>query len=335
VKPADRGAFPWGKQSRFIKQKTKEENIMSTKQQYIWMDGKMLEAEKATVPFMNSALHYGTGVFEGIRAYNTDKGPAVFRLKEHMQRLLDSAKIMGFRKVSFTVDELCQAVVDTVAANKVDQCYIRPLIYSGGPTMSLNLDDTEAKVGICTWAMGVYLGEEALEAGIRANVSSFTRHHPNVTMTKAKSTGNYTNSIMTKTDSVRLGFEEAIMLDPQGYVSECTGENLFTVRGGKVVTPFTAAVLEGITRDSILTLCADLGIGVVEQPISRDQLYLSDEMFVCGTAAEVIALREVDFRTIGSGKMGPITRKIQKAFHEAATGTGPRSAEWLTYVKAG
>jgi branched-chain amino acid aminotransferase len=211
-----------GKQSRFIKQKTKEENIMSTKQQYIWMDGKMLEAEKATVPFMNSALHYGTGVFEGIRAYNTDKGPAVFRLKEHMQRLLDSAKIMGFRKVSFTVDELCQAVVDTVAANKVDQCYIRPLIYSGGPTMSLNLDDTEAKVGICTWSMGVYLGEEALEAGIRANVSSFTRHHPNVMMTKAKSTGNYTNSTFAKTESMRLGFDEAIMLDPQGCVGECT-----------------------------------------------------------------------------------------------------------------
>ncbi len=307
---------------------------MSTDKNYIWMDGEMLDAEKATVPFMNSALHYGLGVFEGIRAYKTDKGPAVFRLKEHMDRLIDSAMIMGFRDLPYTSEALCQAVVDTVAANKVEQCYIRPLIYAGGPNLSLNLDDTQPKVGIAVMQMGVYLGEEALEAGIRANIASFTRHHPNVMMTKAKSTGNYTNSTFAKTESMRLGFEEAIMLDPQGYVAECTGENLFTVRNGKVITPFTAAVLEGITRDSIFTLCADMGIETLEQPISRDQLYISDELFVCGTAAECIAVREVDFRTIGIGRMGPVTRQIQKAFHAAVTGKGARSAEWLTYVNA-
>ncbi len=308
---------------------------MATEGKYTWMDGKLIESEKATIPFLNSALHYGSGCFEGIRAYATDKGPAVFRLKEHMERLIDSALVLGFREVPFTCDELCKAVVDTVAANGMQQCYIRPLVFSGGSATSLCLDSYKARVGVAVWDMGIYLGEEALQAGIRANVSSFTRHHPNITMTKSKATGNYTNSILAKTESVRLGFEEAIMLDPQGYISECTGENLFVVRGGKVITPFTASVLEGITRDSILTLCADLGIEVREQPVSRDQLYIADELFVCGTAAEVIAIREVDFRTVGIGKMGPVTRQVQKAFHDTVTGKGARSPEWLTYVNAG
>lgn len=307
---------------------------MSKEGKYIWLDGEMLEAEKATIPFLSSALHYSSAVFEGIRAYSTDKGPAVFRLKEHMDRLVNSALILGFRELPYTSEELGKATVETVAANGMSQCYIRPLIFSSGSCTSLNLDSYKARVGIAVWDMGNYLGEEALEAGIRACVSSFTRHHPNVMLTKAKTTGNYVNSILAKTNSVRMGFDEAIMLDPQGYVSECTGENLFLVRDGKLVTPFTASVLEGITRDSILTICADLGIEVLEQPISRDQLYIADEMFVCGTAAECIAIREVDFRKIGSGKMGPVTRKIQKAFHEAAIGKGARSAEWLTYVKA-
>jgi branched-chain amino acid aminotransferase len=216
----------------------------------------------------------------------------------------------------------------------MESCYIRPLIFSDGSAYGLNLDAYKPRIGIAVWEMGIYLGEEALKAGIRANVSSFTRHHPNVMLTKAKSTGNYTNSILAKTESMRLGFEEAIMLDPQGYVSECTGENLFTVRNGQVITPFTASVLEGITRDSILTLCNDLGIETVEKPISRDQLYISDELFVCGTAAEIIAIRELDFRTIGSGQMGPVAAKVQKLFHETATGKGARSDEWLTYVNA-
>jgi branched-chain amino acid aminotransferase len=296
------------------------------------MDGELVETQKATVPFLTSALHYSAAVFEGIRCYDTDNGPAVFRLREHMERLVDSARVLGFTQLPFTLEQMSQATLDTIAANGFSSCYIRPLIYSGGPNLSLNLDDTEAKVGIAVWEMGAYLGEEALEKGIRANIATFTRHHPNVMMTKAKVSGNYTNSILAKTESVRLGFDEAIMLDPQGYVAECTGENLFIVRNGKIYTSHTAAILEGITRNSILTLCRDMGIEMVEQPISRDQLYIADELFVCGTAAECIAIRELDFRVIGAGKMGPITRQIQQTFHATVHGQGKHSAEWLSYV---
>jgi branched-chain amino acid aminotransferase len=305
---------------------------MGNPSKYIWMDGELVEAEKATVPFMNTALHYGAAVFEGIRCYSTPNGPAVFRLKEHMERLIDSAQILGYRELPYTAEELAQAVLDTISANGFNQCYIRPLIYACGNNLSLNLDDTVAKVGIAVIEMGAYLGDEALENGIRANISSYTRHHPNVMMTKSKASGNYTNSILAKTESSRMGFEEAIMLDPQGYVAECTGENLFLVRNGKVVTTHTAAILEGITRDSILTVCRDLGIEVVEQPVSRDQLYIADELFVTGTAAECVAVTEVDFRVIGSGKMGPVTREIQKTFYATVHGEGARSADWLAYV---
>ena len=305
---------------------------MGNESKYIWMDGELVDYAKAQVPFLTSALHYGQALFEGIRCYQTDKGPAVFRLKEHMQRLVDSAEIIGFKSLPYSAEEMGEAVKKTIAANGFGDCYIRPLIYAGGPVLSLNLDNTQPKVGIATWDMGAYLGKEALENGIRAHVSSFTRHHPNVMMTKSKASGNYTNSTLAKTESVRLGFDEAILLDPQGYVAECSGENLFIVRKGKLYTTHTAAILEGITRDSILTICADLGLSVVEQPVSRDQLYVADELFVCGTAAECVAIREVDFRTIGSGKMGPITQKIQAAFHDTVRGKGKHSEEWLAYV---
>lgn len=305
---------------------------MSNESKYIWMDGELIEFQKATVPFLTSALHYGSAVFEGIRCYKTDKGAAVFRLKEHMERLINSARILGFRELPYSAEQLGKATLQTIAANGFEQCYIRPLIYSGGPVISLNLDVTQAKVGIAVWDMGAYLGQDAIENGIRAHVSSYTRHHPNVMMTKAKTSGNYANSLLAKTESVRLGFDEAILLDPQGYVAECSGENLFIVRGGKIYTTHTAAILEGITRDSILTLCREMGYPIIEQPVSRDQLYVADELFVCGTAAECIAVREVDFRTIGSGKTGPITQKIQKAFHETVRGNCAHSAEWLAYV---
>ena len=305
---------------------------MGNESKYIWMDGELVDYAKAQVPFLTSALHYGQALFEGIRCYQTDKGPAVFRLKEHMQRLVDSAEIIGFKSLPYSAEEMGEAVKKTIAANGFGDCYIRPLIYAGGPVLSLNLDNTQPKVGIATWDMGAYLGKEALENGIRAHVSSFTRHHPNVMMTKSKASGNYTNSTLAKTESVRLGFDEAILLDPQGYVAECSGENLFIVRKGKLYTTHTAAILEGITRDSILPICADLGLSVVEQPVSRDQLYVADELFVCGTAAECVAIREVDFRTIGSGKMGPITQKIQAAFHDTVRGKGKHSEEWLAYV---
>jgi branched-chain amino acid aminotransferase len=305
---------------------------MAMESKYIWMDGKLVDYEKATVPFLTNALHYGVGVFEGIRCYSTDNGSAVFRLTDHMERLNNSAKILGFRSLPYSVEELVEATKETIKANALKSCYIRPLIYNSGSAGSLNLDTGEPKVGIAMWEWNSYLGEEAVEKGIRANVSSYTRHHPNVMMTKAKATGNYTNSVMAKTESCRLGFDEAIMLDPQGYVAECTGENLFVIRKGKIYTPGLATVLEGITRDSLLTLAADLGYTVKDALIGRDQLYIADEVFVCGTAAELIAVTEIDFRTIGSGKMGPITHDLQKAFHAVINGKHARSKEWLEYV---
>jgi branched-chain amino acid aminotransferase len=225
-----------------------------------------------------------------------------------------------------------QAIKDTVKANGFDECYIRPLLYLTGGAWNLNVDAGKPALMIAVWQWSNYLGEEALAKGIRANISSFTRHHPNVSMTKAKIAGNYVNSILAKTESVRLGFEEAIMLDPQGYIAECTGENLFIVRRGKIVTPSTAPVLEGITRHTIHTIAKDLGHDVLEQPISRDQLYAADEVFVCGTAAEVIGLSEIDFRRIGDGRTGPVTRAIQECYHDAIRGKIGKYESWCDYV---
>lgn len=305
---------------------------MGTESKYIWMNGQLVEYEKATVHFLNTALHYGLGVFEGIRCYRTERGPAVFRLREHMERLVNSAKILGFRELPYSVAELMEATKETIRANGFEACYIRPLIYHQSSNPNLNLDSGQAMVGIAVWEWGAYLGDEAMEKGIRANISSFTRHHVNISMTKAKITGNYSNSVLAKTESARLGFDEAIMLDPQGYVAECTGENLFLVRHGTLYSPHTAAILEGITRDSVIVLAKDLGYEVKEEPIGRDQLYIADEVFVTGTAAELVAVTEIDFRIIGNGKMGPVTRSIQKAFHQTVRGESPRSVEWLDYV---
>lgn len=305
---------------------------MGMESKFIWMNGEMVPFEKATLHFLTPALHYGAAVFEGIRAYNTDKGPAVFRLNEHTERLFDSACVLGFREFPWTVDQVNEAVKDTVRINGFKDCYIRPLIYLDGGGWNLTVDAGKPSLAIAVWEWGNYLGEEALEKGIRANISSFTRHHPNVMMTKAKIAGNYVNSILAKTESMRLGFEEAIMLDPQGYIAECTGENLFVVRHGKVITPSTAPVLEGITRHSIHTIAQDLGYKVLEQPISRDQLYIADEVFVCGTAAECIGLSEIDFRKIGNGRTGPITRKIQNVYHDAIHGKVAKYESWCDYV---
>lgn len=305
---------------------------MASYPKFVWMNGKLVETEKATVPFFNTTLHYGAGVFEGIRCYSTPKGPAVFRLKDHMDRLINSARIIGVREFPYTSEELCQAAKDTIKANGYTSCYIRPLLYLTSPLPSLNLDDGKAAVGIGVWEMGAYLGKEQIENGLKANVASFTRHHPNVSMTKAKVTGNYANSILAKTESIRLGFEEAIMLDPSGYVAECTGENVFLVRKGALYSPITADTLEGITRDSLITLIKELGYTVSETMIGRDQLYIADEVFMCGTAAELTPVSEIDGRKIGSGKMGPITRKIQAEFHKVVKGEHHLSEKWLDYV---
>jgi len=306
---------------------------MGMESKYIWMDGELVEFEKATVHILNPAMHYGAAVFEGIRAYNTPKGPAVFRLREHAQRLLDSAQVFGVRKFPFSAEDIVKAVKETVHVNGFTDCYVRPLLYLKGGAWNLNVDAGQAALAIAVWQWSNYLGEEALAKGIRANISSYTRHHPNVSMTKAKIAGNYVNSFLAKTESERLGFQEAIMLDPQGYVAECTGENLFMVRRGKLVTPATAPVLEGITRHTIHTIAKDLGYDVLEQPISRDQLYIADEVFVCGTAAECIGLSEIDFRTIGDGKTGPVTRAIQNVYHDLIRGKVAKYEEWCDYVE--
>ena len=305
---------------------------MGLESKFIWMDGKLVEYEKANVHFLTSGFHYGLGVFEGIRCYDTGSGPAIFRAKEHFDRLINSARILGFTNLPYTAAELIEATKETIRANNFPACYIRPLIYLTSPFPTMNLDKGEARVGIATWEWGAYLGDEAAAKGVRANVSSFTRHAPNIMMTKAKVTGNYTNSALAKTESVRLGFDEAIMLDAQGYVAECTGENLFMVRKGVIYTPQSADVLEGITRDSLIALADDLSLEVKEMLISRDQLYIADEVFVCGTAAEVVAVREIDFRAIGSGQMGPITYQFQQAYKSLVIGKHPRSAGWMEYV---
>ena len=305
---------------------------MAMESKYVWMDGELVEFEKATIHFLTPALHYGAAVFEGIRSYGTERGPAVFRLKEHSERLLDSARVLGFRELPYTVEDVSTAIKQTVKVNGFSECYIRPLLYLTGGGWNLNVDGGKPSLAIAVWEWGNYLGEEALEKGVRANVSSFTRHHPNVMMTKAKIAGNYPNSILAKTESVRLGFDEAIMLNPQGFVAECTGENIFVVQQGKIVTPPLVDILEGITRESLIKIATDMGYEVVETPVSRDQLYVADEVFVCGTAAEVIGLSEIDFRVIGDGKTGPVTRSIQKTFHDVIRGKTPKYESWLDYV---
>jgi branched-chain amino acid aminotransferase len=300
---------------------------------YVWVQDALKPASEGVVPFVSAAVQYGFSVFEGIRCYSTDNGPAVFRMKEHVQRLLDSARIVGFRDLPVTFEQVETAINQTIAANEFASCYIRPMIFLDG-AMSLTVEAGELRFMVAVWEWKAFLGAEAKERGIRANIASFTRLHPNIMMTKAKVSGNYVSSILAKTESHRAGFDEAIMLGPDGYVAECTGENLFIVRNNVIYTTPRAGILEGITRDSLITLARGLGYVVVEEPISRDQLYIADEVFVCGTAAEVIALREVDFRVIGKGKAGPVTRALQKEFDKLISGRHAKSAEWLSPVPA-
>ncbi len=308
---------------------------------YIWIHESLRPASEGVVPFVSAAVQYGFSVFEGIRCYSTDNGPAVFRLNEHVERLMDSAHIVGFRDLPVTAELVKTAINQSIAANEFSSCYIRPMIYLDG-AMSLTVEAGEPRFVVAVWEWKTFLGAEAKERGIRANIASFTRLHPNIMMTKAKVSGNYVSSILAKTESQRAGFDEAIMLGPDGYVAECTGENLFIVRnkvrnkdGNKIIyTTPRAGILEGITRDTLITLARDLGYSVVEEPISRDQLYIANEVFVCGTAAEVIGLREIDFRVIGDGKAGSVTRALQQEFDKLVSGRHARSAQWLAAVPA-
>jgi len=302
------------------------------KSDYIWMNGKLVPFAEAQVHVLAPGLHYGLGVFEGIRCYDTQQGPAVFRLFEHIERFEDSALALGLMEMPYSVDALVTAVKQTIRANGFRSCYIRPLLYMASGPLALNLDAQQAGVSISAWEWASLLGDEGVQNGVRLMVSSFTRLHPNVNLTKAKISGNYVNSAIAKTLAVRHGFDEAVMLDPNGLVAECSGENLFLVRKGKIYTPSTATILEGFTRDTLITLACDAGIEVIEGPISRDQLYIADEIFVCGTAAEVVPVTEVDFRKTGTGKIGPITSQLQQAFQSVIRGESSRSNEWLDPV---
>jgi len=303
--------------------------VQATKK--IWMDGTFVDWDKAQVHVLSHTLHYGMGAFEGIRCYKTAHGSAIFRLQEHLDRLYGSAHIAGM-KIPYTKEELQQAIIDTVKINAVQECYIRPLVYLGYGEMGINNRHNPVNVAIAVWPWGAYLGEGALAEGIRVCVSSFTRHHVNVMMTKAKIVGNYANSQLAKMEAINSGYDEAVILDVQGNVAEGSGENIFIVRRGELKTPPLTAILEGITRNSIIDLARHLGVQVQESIFSRDELYIADEAFFTGTAAELTPIREVDNRTIGSGRPGPITHKLQQAFFRVVQGKDDTFKEWLTYI---
>ena len=297
----------------------------------IWMDGTFVDWDTAQVHVLSHTLHYGLGVFEGIRCYDTAAGPAIFRLPEHIDRLFDSAHIAGL-KMPFSHEEIGQAIIDTVKVNEVRECYIRPLVYLGYGELGINNSHCPVCVSIAVWPWGAYLGEGALAEGIRVCISSYTRHHVNVMMTKAKVVGNYANSQFAKMEAIHAGYDEAIMLDVQGNVGEGSGENIFIVRDGVLKTPPLTAILEGITRNSVIDLARHMGLTVRETVFSRDELYIADEVFFTGTAAELTPIREVDNRMIGSGFPGPITHKLQQAFFRIVQGKDDTFKSWLTLI---
>ena len=299
----------------------------------IWMDGELVPWEQAQIHILTHTLHYGSGVFEGIRAYPTSQGPAVFRLTDHIVRLFNSAKIFLI-DVPFSVEQLVEATKETVRVNGLQECYIRPIVYLGYGEMGLNPLPCPVNVAIAVWPWGTYLGDEGVKHGVRMKISSWQRHDPNAMPPAAKGTGMYINSSMAKVEALKAGYDEAILLSPQGYVSECTGENLFVVRGGRIITPpVSAGALEGITQSSVITIARDFGLDVEVGNILRSDLYTADEAFLSGTAAEVVPIRSVDDRLVGAdGEPGPITRKIQETFFATVKGEVDRYKDWLEHV---
>lgn len=298
----------------------------------IWMDGQMVDWRDAKIHVLTHTLHYGCGAFEGVRAYNTVNGTAIFRLDDHTQRLLNSAKILRM-KVPFDKEALNEAQKAVVRENQLESCYLRPLTWIGDKKLGVSPKGNDIHVMVAAWAWGAYLGEEGMTRGIRVKTSSYARHHVNITMTQAKAVSNYTNSILANTEATDDGYDEALLLDTSGFVSEGSGENVFIVKDGVVYTPdLSAGALKGITRDTVMHICADLGLELVQKRITRDEMYIADEAFFTGTAAEVTPIRELDRIEIGSGSRGPITEKIQTAFFDIVNGRNPKYAHWLTRV---
>lgn len=297
----------------------------------IWFDGRFVPWRDAKVHVLTHTLHYGMGVFEGIRAYETPQGTAIFRLKEHTRRMLGSAKILGM-DIGYSEDAINEAIIDTVRENKLSSAYIRPMSFYGSESMGIHAKGLKVHTIIAAWTWGAYLGVDGMERGIRIKTSSFSRHHPNVTMTRAKSNGAYMNSMLALQEVSRNGYDEALLLDTDGFVSEGSGENFFLVKNGVIHTPDLSSALEGITRDTVIQLAQEIGIEVREKRITRDEVYLADEAFFTGTAAEVTPIRELDDRPIGSGSRGPITQKLQAMYFDQVQGRRKNYPEWLTHI---
>jgi branched-chain amino acid aminotransferase len=304
---------------------------MSDRDGLIWYDGKMVPWRDATTHVLTHSLHYGLSVFEGVRAYKASAGTAIFRLREHTERLFNSARIF-MMQMPFTPEQLMDAQRQVVRANKLESCYLRPIAFYGSEKMGVSPVGAKVHVAIAAWPWGAYLGEDGLQKGIRVKTSSFARHHINVSMVRSKTGGNYVNSILANLEATRDGYDEALLLDTQGFVAEGAGENLFIVRGGQLFEPELISGLAGITRQTVFELARDLGYSLQSKPMTRDDVYLADEAFFTGTAAEITPIRELDGRTIGSGRRGPVTEKIQAAFFDAVNGRSPKYREWLAIV---
>jgi branched-chain amino acid aminotransferase len=304
---------------------------MSDRDGFIWFNGKLVDWRDANIHVLTHSLHYGMAVFEGVRAYKTAQGTAIFKLQEHTKRLFNSAKIFQMQ-MPYTQDEILKAQIEVVKANQLESCYLRPIAWIGSEKMGVSAKGNTIMCSVAAWEWGAYLGEDGINKGIRVKTSSFARHHVNVSLVRAKASGYYINSILANQEVTAHGYDEALLLDTDGYVSEGSGENVFIVRDGVIYTPDLASCLAGITRDAIITIANDLGIQVREKRITRDEMYCADEAFFTGTAAEVTPIRELDDRTIGNGGRGPITEKIQNVFFDIVKGKNDTYRSWLTYV---
>ena len=304
---------------------------MADRDGVIWLDGEMVPWREAKTHVLIHTLHYGMGVFEGVRAYHAEKGTAIFRLQDHTDRLFRSAHILRMN-MPYDKDTINQACLDVIKQNNLDSAYLRPMCFYGSEGMGLRADNLKTHVMVAAWEWGAYMGQEALENGIRVRTSSFTRHHVNITMCKAKANGNYMNSMMALQEALECGYDEALLLDVEGFVAEGSGENIFIIRNGVIYTPDLTSALEGITRETIMHLAAEIGVEVKEKRITRDEVYVADEAFFCGTAAEVTPIRELDGRVIGSGSRGPISEKLQTMYFDQVHGRRTDKPEWLAYT---